>query len=98
MAVLFLGNIDPGTTDEEVRDFLTKHGLPAFDEIEHVAGDGTHPGVTVVFNTLDPEALRKLQPRIHGMFLEGTPDQRDGHGRAVQVTPVTHHQAPPWAF
>ncbi|WER47066.1 RNA-binding protein [Cupriavidus sp. WKF15] len=71
MAVLFLGNIDAATTDEEVRDFLIKYGLPAYDEIEHVQGDGTHPGVTLVFNELDPEALRKLQPRIHGMFWKG---------------------------
>lgn len=71
MAVLFLGNIDAGTTDEEVRDFLIKYGLPAYDEIEHVQGDGTHPGVTLTFNELDPEALRKLQPRINGMFWKG---------------------------
>lgn len=71
MAVLFLGNVDAGTTDEEVRDFLTKYGFPACDEIEHVQGDGTHPGVTLIFNELDPEALRKLQPRIHGMFWKG---------------------------
>ena len=71
MAVLFLGNIDAGTTDEEVRDFLIKYGLPAYDEIEHVQGDGTHPGVTLIFNELEPEALRKLQPRISGMFWKG---------------------------
>jgi len=71
MAVLFLGNVDAGTTDEEVRDFLTKYGFPTYDEIEHVQGDGTHPGVTLIFNELDPEALRKLQPRIHGMFWKG---------------------------
>jgi hypothetical protein len=71
MSLLMLGNIDSGTTDEEIQAFLAKYGFPPFDEIEHVPGDGTRPAVTLTFQSLDPEALRKLQPRIHHMFWKG---------------------------
>ncbi|MGT2455491.1 RNA-binding protein [Cupriavidus basilensis] len=68
MSLLLLGNIEGGTTDEEIKAFLVKYGFPPFDEIEHVPGDGTRPAVTLTFHSLTPEALRKLQPRIHNMF------------------------------
>ncbi|NUA28639.1 RNA recognition motif domain-containing protein [Cupriavidus basilensis] len=71
MSMLFVGNIDNGITDEEIKAFLVKYGFPPFDEIEHVPGDGTRPAVTLTFHSLDPESLRKLQPRIHNMFWNG---------------------------
>jgi hypothetical protein len=71
MSLLLLGNIDSGTTDDEIKDFLVKYGFPPFDEIEHVPGDGTRPAVTLTFHTLDPDSLRKLQVRIHNMFWKG---------------------------
>ncbi|MBF6989589.1 RNA-binding protein [Cupriavidus sp. IK-TO18] len=66
-----LENIESGTTDDEIKAFLVKYGLPPFDEIEHVPGDGSRPAVTLTFHSLDPDALRKLQPRIHNMFWKG---------------------------
>ncbi|MGO4307274.1 RNA-binding protein [Cupriavidus sp. RAF12] len=71
MALLMLSNIDPGATDEDIREFLLKYGLPAFDEIERAEGDGTRPAATLTFHALDPDTLRKLAPRIHGMFWKG---------------------------
>jgi hypothetical protein len=68
MVHLMLGNIEPGTSDDEIREFLVKYGFPPYDEIEHVAGDGSRPAVALTFNLLDPEALRILQPRIHDLF------------------------------
>ncbi|MDF3889055.1 RNA-binding protein [Cupriavidus basilensis] len=71
MSLLLLGNIDSATTDDEIREFLVKYGFPPFDEIEHVPGDGTRPAVMLTFHSLEPDALRKLQPRIQHMFWKG---------------------------
>ncbi|QYY28902.1 MULTISPECIES: hypothetical protein [Cupriavidus] len=68
MSVLLLGNIEPGTTDDEIRAFLVKYGLPEFDAAEHVPGDGSNPAVMLTFRALDPATLRKLITRINGMF------------------------------
>ncbi|KWR90363.1 hypothetical protein [Cupriavidus sp. IDO] len=68
MSRLLLTNIEPGTSDEEIRAFLVKYGLPEFDAIEHLPGDGTRPAVELTFNTIGPEILRKLQGRIDHMY------------------------------
>jgi len=68
MADLLIANVEGGTTDDEVREFLIKYGFPSFDRIEHVPGDGSNPAVMVTFDDLDDIMLRTLQPRIHNMF------------------------------
>ena len=40
MSILLLGNLDPKTTDEEIGAFLVKYGLPEYNGIEHMEGDG----------------------------------------------------------
>jgi hypothetical protein len=68
MANLLIGNIDVEASDDEIREFLNRYGIPAFDEIKHVEGSGDRPAVLLTFNDIGPETLRKLQPRIHNMF------------------------------
>jgi RNA recognition motif-containing protein len=68
MGRLLLGNLEPGTTDDEIRDFLVKYGFPPFDAIEHEEGDGSRPGALVTFNSIEATALFNLQQRIHDMF------------------------------
>ena len=68
MTRLMLGNLEPGTSDDEIRAFLEKYGFPAADEIEHAEGDGTRPAVVVTFQGADPAALTKLQQRIHNLY------------------------------
>jgi hypothetical protein len=68
MTRLMLANIEPGTTDDEIRDFLVKYGFPPFDTIEHEPGDGSRPGVLLTFASTDPAVLSKLQPRIHDVY------------------------------
>jgi hypothetical protein len=68
MVRLILGNIEPGTSDDEVQEFLTKYGFPPYDEIARMDGEGSRPAVTLTFNSLDPGALRILQSRVHGLF------------------------------
>ncbi|MGR4869718.1 RNA-binding protein [Variovorax sp. LARHSF232] len=68
MSRLWLVNIEPGTSDEEIRDFLVKYGFPPFDSIEHEEGDGTRPAAMLTFGGLDPTALGQLQERVHNMY------------------------------
>ena len=68
MSRLLLANIEPGTSDEEIQEFLEKYGFPPADEIEHADGDGTRPSVLLSFDELDVAALEMLQQRVHGMF------------------------------
>ncbi|MEJ5988497.1 RNA-binding protein [Ramlibacter sp. PS3R-8] len=68
MARLLLGNLAPGTTDEEIRDFLVKYGFPPFDSIEHEPGDGSRPAVVLSFSGLDATSMFNLQERVHDMF------------------------------
>ncbi|CAG2127172.1 hypothetical protein LMG31506_00365 [Cupriavidus yeoncheonensis] len=68
MSRLLLTNIEPETTDDEVRAFLHKYGLPPSDAIEQVPGDGTRPSVILDFPELDAETLHKYAERINHMF------------------------------
>ena len=68
MSRLWLVNIEPGTSDEEIRDFLVKYGFPPYDQIEHEEGDGTRPAAMLTFASTDPTALGNLQERINGMY------------------------------
>ena len=81
MASLWIGNIAPGTSDEELKAFLVKYGFPAFDAVEHVAGDGTRPAVVCTFNMTDPMALQALQTRVHNLYWKD---------RRLNVTVVSH--------
>jgi hypothetical protein len=68
MSCLWIGNIPPGTSDEELKALLVKYGFPAFDSIDHVKGDGTRPAAMLTFDAIDPAALQQLQPRVHNLF------------------------------
>ena len=68
MTRLLLGNIEPGTSDEEVAAFLDKYGFPAYDQIEQVPGDGSRPAVLLTYAGFSESALEKLRPRIHHIF------------------------------
>ncbi|WP_298927277.1 RNA-binding protein [uncultured Ramlibacter sp.] len=65
MSRLMLANIEPGTTDDEIRDFLVKYGFPVFDAIEREEGDGSRPAALVSFLAVDTTALGQLKERIH---------------------------------
>ncbi|MGJ7509850.1 RNA-binding protein [Variovorax sp. GT1P44] len=68
MARMLLGNIESGTSEDEVKAFLVKYGFPEFDEVEHVPGDGSRPAMLLTFRNVQPEGLRKLKERIHDMY------------------------------
>ena len=68
MSGMLLANVDPGATDDEIRDFLVKYGFPPYSAIEHFEGDGSQPSVLVSFEGLDPAKLQALQGRIDHVF------------------------------
>ncbi len=65
---LWIGNIAPGTTDEELKAFLVKYGAPEFTSVQHVPGDGSRPAAIVVFEQASAEVLAKLVLRLNGMY------------------------------
>jgi len=71
MALLMLSNLHPDTTEEQVKEFLDRYGVPPFDEIEFQEGDGTRPAATLTFASIDAAALRQYVQRIHGVFWNG---------------------------
>ncbi|MFC4526117.1 RNA-binding protein [Dyella halodurans] len=68
MTRLLLGNIEPGTSEEEVTAFLHKYGFPSYSHIEQVPGDGSRPAVLLTYAGVTEAELEKLKPRVHGMF------------------------------
>ena len=64
---LWMGNLDPATTDEELQEFLTKYGAPKIATIERVMGDGSRPAVTLTFESPAVETLYKMAQRLNGM-------------------------------
>ena len=69
---LWLGNMAPGTTDDEIKAFLQKYAPDLeLNEIKHVEGDGTHPAAMVRFTAGKVEALGTLALRLNGMYWKG---------------------------
>jgi len=71
MAALLINQVEESTSDDEIREFLTKYGFPAFDHIERVPSTGSRPSVLLKFNRCTPAELRELLPRIHQVFWKG---------------------------
>jgi RNA recognition motif-containing protein len=67
---LWIGNIAPGTSDDELREFLKKYGVDSVAGIERVDGDGSRPAA-VVEVAATPDALMKVTQRLNGMFWKG---------------------------
>ena len=68
MASLLIGNVDDSASDEDLRELLERHGLPPWDSIEHMPGDGSRPSVLLRYTGAPAEALRTLQPRLQDLF------------------------------
>jgi RNA recognition motif. (a.k.a. RRM, RBD, or RNP domain) len=68
---LWIANLAPGTTDDEIRAFVKKYG-PELEctRIERVEGDGSRPAAVLEF-TGSSEALGKLNLRLSGLYWKG---------------------------
>ena len=67
---LWMGNIAPGTTDDELRALVAKYGGGEVTSVQHVADDGPRPAaiLEVVATT---ETMFNLTQRLNGMYWKG---------------------------
>jgi hypothetical protein len=69
---LWIGNIAPGTTDEEIRGLLTKYA-PDLEvkNVQRVDGDGSRPAASIEFVDTPYGSVEKISMRLHGMHWKG---------------------------
>ena len=66
---LWIGNIAPGTPDEEVRELVKKYA-PNLEctKIQRVEGDGSRPAAVLEFANPALGALEGVSMRLNGMY------------------------------
>ena len=69
MERLWIANIAPGTTDDELKAFVAKYA-PDIEctEIQRVEGDGSRPAASLTFTNRKLDSLAKLALRLNGMY------------------------------
>jgi len=69
MERLWIANIAPGTTDEELKDLVKKYA-PDIEctEIQRVEGTGTRPAALMSFTNKKFDSLGNLALRLNGMY------------------------------
>jgi RNA recognition motif-containing protein len=67
---LWIGNIAPGTSDDELRDFVSRYGISTVASIEHIPGDGSRPAVVLEVDAT-PDTLMKVTQRLDGVQWKG---------------------------
>jgi len=65
---LWLGNIDPETTDDELRELVRKYAKLEVSGVAREAAEGSHPGAVLEFAEGDREALCELERRLNGLY------------------------------
>lgn len=65
---LWMGNLTPGTTDDEVRELVRKYAKLEIAQIRWEDRDGAHPGVILEFDQGTRGELYEVQRRLNGMF------------------------------
>ncbi len=68
---LWIGNIDPDTSDENLREFIQKYCGVECGAIVREDGDGSRPAAIVEFPGLGHEAMLEYQRRLHQMYWRG---------------------------
>jgi hypothetical protein len=69
---LWLGNIAPGTTDDELKELVKKyaHELEC-TAIQRMEGDGSRPAAVLEFAGAPLGAVEQLSMRLGGMYWKG---------------------------
>lgn len=75
MERLWIVNIAPGTSDDEIKALVVKYSGEPIEctEIQHVDGDGSRPGVLMTITGKKFDTLGKLALRLNGMYWKGRP-------------------------
>ena len=72
MERLWIANIAPGTTDEELKELVKKYAPDIVcTEIQHEEGTGTRPAALLTFSNKKFDSLGKLKLRLNGMYWKG---------------------------
>ena len=69
---LWIGNIAPDTTDEELREFVKKYA-PDLEctKIQRIEGDGSRPAAQLEFKDTPYGSVERISMRLHGMYWNG---------------------------
>lgn len=69
---LWISNVPPDTTDDEIRDLVKKYA-PTLEctKIQHVDGDGSRPAAVLEFADTPFGSLEAVSMRLHGMHWKG---------------------------
>jgi hypothetical protein len=72
MERLWIANIAPGTTDDELKELVKKYS-PDIEcaEIQREDGTGTRPAALMTFTNKKFDSLGNLALRLNGMFWKG---------------------------
>ena len=65
---LWIGNVPPDATDEEVTELVKKYSTLEGKVVQHVDGDGTHPARVLEFVGAPLGDVDKLALRLAGMY------------------------------
>jgi len=73
MERLWIANIAPGTTDDEIKALVAKYSRDPVEcaEIQHVDGDGSRPAALITITGKKFDTLGNLSLRLNGMFWKG---------------------------
>jgi hypothetical protein len=67
---LWMGNIAPGTSEEEVKAFLAKYGMHTVVSVQQVNDDASRPAAVVEI-VAPPDAVQRITERLNGMYWKG---------------------------
>lgn len=65
---LWIGNLPPETSDDDLSAFLQKYGLPPCASVLRAPGDGSRPGALVSFSGVERERLYEAAFRLNGLY------------------------------
>ncbi len=66
---LWITNLAPDITDDDLRDLLHRYGAPKVARIDHEPGNGSPPGVVIAFEgPVDHETLNGLERRLDRLY------------------------------
>ncbi|QSI78899.1 MULTISPECIES: RNA-binding protein [Niveibacterium] len=65
---LWIANINPEATDDDIRELVRKYCGIEVPEIRREPGDGSRPAAQLIFPDVNNTVLQEFQKRLHGMF------------------------------
>ena len=69
---LWIGNIEPGTSDDTLRAFVMRYAAGiSVDKIQRIDGDGSRPAALLTFTGDTYETVPALALRLDGMYWQG---------------------------